>query len=535
MAFLLMDGPKLASFEATGLGSAHKQEASVKFIRRTAILAAAALAVASPASAQKSADTLRIMFVDAVPNIDMYFNSQRTGLILAHQAWDMLVHRDPATFEIKPALATDWKFTDDKTLDLTIRQGVKFHDGSTLSPDDVVYTINMAANPESKVATPSNYAWIDKAEKTGDWTVRIKMKKPTPAALEYLAMVTPIHPKAYREKVGPEEFARKPVGAGPYKIVKNEQGKEVVFERFEGYWAGSPKGKPAIKTLHVRFVPDLATEVTELLAQRADWIWNINPDQADSINKTPYLQAVRQESMRVGYLSIDAAGRSGAGNPLTKLKVRQAIWHAIDRKAMADKLIGGGSRVPPAPCFPTQFGCDAAAAVKYDYDPAKAKALLAEAGFANGFDIEFVTYVQPTSWSAAIQNYLQAVGIRPKITQLQVAAAIQKSWRGENPLYHGSWGSYSINDVSAILPVMFGGGNDDYARDPELIKLVEAGGATADKEARKKAYSAAIKRATENAYWLPLFTYVNTYAFAKQLEFKTFPDELPRFYLAKWK
>ena len=119
----------------------------------------------------------------------------------------MLVHRDPATFEIKPALATDWKFAEDNSLDLTIRQGVKFHDGSTLTPDDVVYTINMAANPDSKAATPSNYAWIDKAEKTGDWTVRIKMKRPTPAALEYLAMVTPIHPKAYREKVGPEGFA----------------------------------------------------------------------------------------------------------------------------------------------------------------------------------------------------------------------------------------------------------------------------------------------------------------------------------------
>jgi peptide/nickel transport system substrate-binding protein len=508
----------------------------VKLIRRTAILAAASLAMAPPAFAQKSADTLRIQFVDAVPNLDMYFNSQRTGLILAHHAWDMLVHRDPATFEIKPALATDWKFAEDNSLDLTIRQGVKFHDGSTLSADDVVYTINMVANPDSKVATPSNYAWIEKAEKTGDYSVRIKMKRPTPAALEYLAMVTPIHPKAYREKVGPEGFAAKPVGAGPYKIVKNEQGKEVVLERFDDYWSGSPKGKPAIKTLHVRFVPDLATEVTELLAQRTDWIWNINPDQIESINKMPHLQAVRQESMRIGYVQIDAAGRTGKDNPLTKQKVRQAIWHAIDRQEMANKLVQGGSRVPQAPCFPTQFGCDADAAVKYAYDPAKAKALLAEAGFANGFDIELVTYVAVTSWTAAIQNYLQAVGIRAKITQMQVAPAIQKSWRGEAPLYHGSWGSYSINDVSAIFPVMYGkGANDNYSRDPELEQLIADGGNTSDPAARKKAYSAAVKLITEKAYWLPLFTYVNAYAFSKQLEFKTYPDELPRFYFAKWK
>jgi peptide/nickel transport system substrate-binding protein len=507
----------------------------MRILRRALVTTAALALTAAPALAQKSADTLRILFTDAVPNVDMYFNSQRTGLILAHQAWDMLVHRDPATFEIKPSLATAWKFNEDNSLDLTIRQGVKFHDGSTLTADDVVYTINMASDPASKVATPSNYAWIEKATKTGDYTVNIKMKRPTPAALEYLAMVTPIHPKAYREKVGPDGFAAKPVGAGPYKIVRNEQGKEVVFERFDDYWAGSPKGKPAIKTLHVRFVPDLPTSVTELLAQRADWVWNINPDQMKGVNATPYLQAVQQESMRIGYMSIDAAGRSGP-SPLTNLKVRQAIWHAVDRQSIAEKLIQGGSRVPPAPCFPSQFGCDGDAAVKYPYDPAKAKALLAEAGFPNGFDIEYLSYVPNTQWTAAIQNYLHAVGIRAKINQMQVAPAIQKTWKGEAQITHASWGSYSINDVSAILPVMSGeNAPDNYSKDPELEKLIAEGGSSNDAAVRKKAYSAAIKIITEKAYWLPLFTYVNVYAYTKTIEFKTYPDELPRFYFAKWK
>jgi len=508
----------------------------VKITRRSALLStAAAAALPASARAQKASDTLRIQFTDAVPNVDMYFNSQRTGLILAHHAWDMLIHRDPATFESKPLLATDWKFVNDTQLDLNIRQGVKFHDGSALTAEDVVYTLGMAIDPASKVAVPSNYAWIDKVEKTGDFSVSIKMKKPTPAALEYLTMVCPIHPKAYREKVGPEGFAKAPVGAGPYKIVKNDQGKEVFYEKFADYWQGSPK-TATIKNLHVRFVPDLATEMTELLARKVDWIWNINPDQVDSVNRVPFLTAVPQESMRIGYLSIDAAGRSGADNPLTKLKVRQAIWHAVNRKEFADKLVGGGSRVPPAPCFPSQFGCDADAAVKYDYDPKKAKELLAEAGFPNGFEIEMVSYVQPTSWGAAIQNYLAAVGIKARINQLQVAPAIQKAQKGEAPLYMGSWGSYSINDVSAILPVMFGeGALDNYSKDPELEKLIAQGGNTSDKAVRAKAYSAAVKIATEKAYWLPINTYVNRYAYTKDLEFKTYADELPRFYLAKWK
>ena len=328
------------------------------------------------------------------------------------------------------------------TIEFTLRPGVKFHDGSPFTADDVVYTINLIADPASRLSTPANYNWLEKAEKTGDLSVRVTLKRPTPAALEYFALVIPIYPKAYREKVGAEGYAKAPVGAGPYKMTKVEPGVSIDFERFEDYWAGSPKGKPAIKKLSVRFVPDATTEMTELLAGRADWIWNMNPDQFDPVNKMPHLQAVRKESMRVGYLSLDAAGRTGADNPVTKQKVRQAIWHAIDRKAIADKLVTGGSRVPAAPCFPSQFGCDAEIAVPYDYDPAKAKKLLAEAGYPDGFDIELASYVLP-QWGSAVQNYLLAVGIRAKLNQLQTAALIQRAKAGE------------VRDVSRKLGQLF--------------------------------------------------------------------------------
>jgi peptide/nickel transport system substrate-binding protein len=496
-----------------------------------AVLSFALCAQAAPASAQKSTDTLRVVFRDAVPNIDPYYNNQRTGLILQHTGWDQLVYRDPTTFEIKPLLATEWKWIDATTLDFTLRQGVKFHDGSLFSADDVVYTINIIASPDSKVSTPSNYSWIEKAEKTGDYSVRVKLKRPTPAALDFLALVVPIWPKAYREKVGAEGYAKAPIGAGPYRITKVEPSVSVEFERFDDYY-DSPKGKPAIKKIFARFVPDAATELTELLSQRVDWIWNLNPDQMANVDKIPFLQTTRKESMRVGFLQIDAAGRTGAGNPLTNLKVRQAIWHAIDRQTIADKLVTGGSRVPPAPCFPSQFGCDADAAVKYDYNPAKAKALLAEAGFPDGFETELVSYILP-QWGS-VQSYLQAVGIKAKLTQVQVAAGTQRSQRGENPLYLASWGSYSVNDVAAFMPNYFIFSNDDYARDPELKQWVEEGGSTNDKEIRTIAYAKAITRVTERAYWMPLHTYVSTYAFSKTLNFTPYADELPRFFLTKW-
>src|SRR3954465_8712816 len=458
------------------------------------ILAAVVLGiVASPVLAQKSADTLRISMRDALPNVDPYYNNLRTGVVMHHQAWDTLVYRNPDTFKIEPLLATEWKTPNPTTIEFTLRPSVKFHDGSTLTADDVVYTLTVAADPNSRVSTPANYNWIEKAEKTGDLSVRVTLKRPTPAALEYFALVIPIYPKAYREKVGAEGYAKAPVGAGPYKMTRVEPGVSIDFERFEDYWAGSPKGKPAIKKMSVRFVPDPTTELTELLAGRADWIWNLNPDQFDNINKLPHLSAVRKESMRIGYLSLDAAGRTGADNPLTKLKVRQAIWHAIDRQAMADKLVTGGSRVPAAPCFPTQFGCNGEAATIYDYNPAKAKQLLAEAGYPDGFDLDLASYVLP-QWGSAVQNYLIAVGIRAKLNQLQTAALIQKAKAGELRAYIGSWGSFSINDVSAFLPNFFDGGADDYARDPDVQKGLVQAGSSIDPEVRQKAYSAAIQR-----------------------------------------
>ncbi|WP_424812303.1 ABC transporter substrate-binding protein [Roseococcus sp. YIM B11640] len=492
--------------------------------------------MSGPAAAQRNADTLRVVFRDSVPNIDNFYNNQRTGLILAHHAWDGLVHRDPETFNIVPALATEWKLVDPTTLDFTLRRGVKFHDGSDFSADDVVYTLNTVSKPEARVATPSNYSWIDRVEKTGDYSVRLHMKTPTPAALEFFALITPIWPKAYRERVGPDGYARAPIGTGPYRITRMDTASFVEYERFDGYYEGGPKGKPAIRKIHARFVTDAATELTELLAQRVDWIWNMNPDQIPNVNRLPTLQTLRQASMRVGYLSLDAAGRSGADNPMTKLKVRQAVWHAIDRQTMADRLVGGGSIVPPGPCFPSQFGCETGEAVLYDYNPAKARQLLAEAGYPNGVDVELTSYVQPRQWSEAVQSYLQAVGIRARLNMLQVSALIQRSWRGELAMAMGSWGSNSINDISAFMPNFFGEGSlDDYSRDPEIHRLLAEGGSSADPEARKRAYAAAIRRATEQAYFLPLHTYVNTYAFSRQLEFKAFPDELPRFYLAKWK
>lgn len=482
------------------------------------------------AHAQKAEDTLRVVWRDAVLDLDPYRNALRTGLVVAHHAWDTLVHRDPETLQLRPLLATGWRYVDPVTLEFDLRPGVKFHDGSPFGADDVVYTIN-AILSEPEVAVPSLFAFLDGAERVDESKVRIRLKRVFPAALEILAMAAPILPKSYRERVG-AGFSRAPVGTGPYRIAPADEATDFVLERNDAYFDG-PKGRPAIRRITVRQVADSAAELAAMASGEADWIWKYRPDLIEVLNRLPGVQTLRAEGMRVGYLVMDAAGRTGTGTPTTHLKVRQAVMHAVDRQAVARQFMPG-ARVLDAPCYPTQFGCDQGIAVKYEYDPAKARALLAEAGYPQGFETELVGYLLPQVQDA-IQGYLGAVGIQARVVQMPSGLALRRAARGSTPLGLGSWGSYSINDVSAVLPRFFGGGEQDYARDPEVRRLVLEGGEVGDPDQRRRAYSAAIRRITEQAYMLPLFTFVTTYAVSRQLVFKPSPDELPRFYSASWR
>ncbi|MFO1191632.1 MAG: ABC transporter substrate-binding protein [Rhodoferax sp.] len=506
---------------------------SLKKLLHHAVLAAC-LGIPVAAMAGKADDTLYITMRDAIPNIDPYYNTQSAAVVVNIHVWDTLVDRDPVSYEIKPALALEWKRIDDRTLEFKLRPGVKFHNGDAFSADDVVYTFNTILT-DKKVAVPSNINWMEGAEKVDALTVRVRSKKPYPAAIEYIVGTMPIWPKAYRERVGEVEYAKKPVGTGPYRITALESSGEIRMERFADHYAGSPKGRPAIKNLVIRAVPDQTTQIAELITGKSEWIQEVDPNQFDNLSRMPTVQTVRAEVRRLVYLNIAGGGRDNPASPLKNVKVRQAIIHAIDRKTMASQFMPGGSRVPDVVCFDGQFGCNPANNVqRYDYDPRKAKALLAEAGYPNGFDIDFYTYLTP-AWGGAVQNYLRAVGINAKMQQLQAAAVIQAAQQGKTPLAIATWGGFGINEVSSYLQYFFTGSAFDQALDKDIHALVDAGGATNDTRARAKAYDDAFRLIAERAHFIPLFTYVKTYAMAKDLNFKPHADDRARFYLASWK
>src|SRR3981189_296146 len=184
-----------------------------------AITCAIFVAAAPSALAGKGADTLTLAFRQEITTLDNYQEPSREGLILARLIYVSLLDKDMKTGEFKPELATSWRYGDDRPLEFELRHGVKFHDGTPMTADDVVYTLNLVSTKEYNARYQIAAPWIETPEKANDYKVRLIIKKPYPLALEMLAGNLPIYPKAYYEKAGPSGMGVKPVGTGPHPLV----------------------------------------------------------------------------------------------------------------------------------------------------------------------------------------------------------------------------------------------------------------------------------------------------------------------------
>ncbi|MGE0311801.1 MAG: ABC transporter substrate-binding protein [Lautropia sp.] len=496
------------------------------------LISAAALAPV-PAQAAKKDGTIRFANNQSPENIDPYFNNVRIGVIIGQHVWDTLIYRDPKTNEYSGNLAKSWTWVDDTTLDVELREGVKFHNGEAFDADDVVYTLNFVSKPENKVITQTNVSWIASAEKLAPFKARIKLKKPFPAAIEYLAGPVVIHPNEYYAKVGPKGMNTAAVGSGPYKVVEHVPGKVLRMERNKDYFKDSPKGQPKVDKLEFRFIPDVQTQAAEMLAGGLDLIFGVSPDQAKQMKTVPHLQVKSGETMRIVFLNLNTRD-DGPLPALRNQKVREAIAHAIDRETMVKTLVGDGARVLNVICYPSQFGCSDAGVPVFKYDVAKAKQLMKEAGFADGFEVDLYAY-REREQSEAMINYLRAIGIRANLRFMQYAAMREQIRANKVAMSHQTWGSFSVNDVSASTPVYYKFGPDDISRDPEVRDLLQKGDSVTDPATRKDAYSKALALIQARYLSVPLYALVSNYVAAKDLEFTTYPDEIPRFWEMSWK
>ncbi|MGH1357996.1 MAG: ABC transporter substrate-binding protein [Burkholderiaceae bacterium] len=510
----------------------------IRTLHKSALTVATTLALgaATPAWAAKADDMLTVAFQRGILNLDYTQTTKREYIILSELTDDRLFNVDNQTLELIPAVGKSFKYVNDLTIDVELRDDVSFHDGSKLTADDVVYTYTYALDKSTRNKLTKRMArWLKKVEKTGSHSVRFSLNVPYPLAVRDMARRVPLRQNGIYHADGEYKKTAQTTrlnGTGPYRVVSFLPGKKVVLERFDDYYGA--KGKPAIKTIVVRAIPDWGTQQAELLSGGIDWMYSVPTDMAENMGKTGKAEHLKGPSMRVGFLVLDAAGKTGAGAPLTKQKVRQAIIHAIDRQSIVDHLVKGSAEVIHAACHPVQFGCTDNVQ-KYPYDPSKAKQLISEAGYPDGFELDLWAY-REKDVAEAIAADLNKAGIKLNLRYVKLNALNKARRAGQIPAYFGTWASGGTADVAALANVHWREGSDrNLSGDPKVTELMLGAEDTNDSDKRLALYDQGLKLIAEQAYWAPLYSFTLNYLINTELNFPVRKDGLPRLYEASWK
>jgi peptide/nickel transport system substrate-binding protein len=495
-----------------------------------------ALLAASPAPAAQK-DTLVIGFYDVFSTLDHYQSTLRATIQLGYMIWDSLVTRNPDTGQILPGLARSWKMVNPTTWEFKMQPGVKFHNGNPCNAEAVRYTIeDRVLDEKQKSPQAGNFKWIKKVEVVDEVTFRILTHKPYPIVLERLNTLF-VYDPVYCKQAGDQKVAEAPMGSGPYMFVRWDRGSQIVLKKNPHYWV---PGIPKIDNVICRTIPEISTRVAEVIAGNIDFGMNFTPDVWEILEKSPNVASLEVPILRVDFWQFDGSGVVSKG-PWNDRRVRQAIIHAIDRKTIIQKVLGGHGSELHGPLNPLHFGYDPAVE-KYDYpyDPAKAKALLKEAGYEKGFPVDLWYYsaIQRQTNQAAM-GYLDAVGIKVKVKEFvgNVGQFLKlRDTRKITGIDNENWGSYNIFDADAILPAYFMiQERKCYNQDQELNDWLQEARESIDPAKRKALYSKAQIKIMKEAYWMPFYIIHQIYGRNKNLHIVVGKDEVPRFNEAYWK
>src|SRR3972149_5822814 len=308
-------------------------------MRSIVVVLALALAVLTGAAPAGPAPRGRVTVAIAsdTPTQDPHMHTARMGIIINQHVFDTLLTRDTKTWKPAPHLAESVKSVNPLTWELRLRKGVRFHNGEPFNAESVKFSFERVLNPDQKSPIRGNFTWIKSVDVVDESTVRIVTQKPYPLIQEILTFGNfGMVPPRYIKEKGDAAFAKNPVGTGPFKFVEWRKGERTVLEANEQYW----KGAPAIKTLTFRVIPETATQIAELLSGGVDIIRAVPPDQIPAIERSGTARVTATKILRVVFLQLDGDGRAGKG-PLTDVRVRRAINHAINVDEIIAKILGG--------------------------------------------------------------------------------------------------------------------------------------------------------------------------------------------------
>ncbi|MCW1927753.1 glutathione ABC transporter substrate-binding protein [Bhargavaea beijingensis] len=398
--------------------------------------------------------------------------------------------------EIVPSLATEWEMVDETTWEFKLREGVKFHDGTNFTAEAVKKTFDRVRDPDVASGKAYLYEMIESVEVIDQHTVQIKTAYPFSPLLSHLSHSggSIISPKLIDEDYAAMESGEEPgaainehpVGTGFFKFESWEPGVSVKLAKNEDYWDGAPN----VDTVTFNVIPESATRLAELETGNAHIIDPLQPNEVAQIESGDYATVNKQLSRALSFVGFNTEKE-----PFNDVRVRQAISMMIDNEEIVNGIYDGHGVPAKGPLAPGTFAYNESIE-GLGYNPEKAKQLLEEAGYADGFSTTLITNDNPQRIDIAVllQQKLKELNIDVKVEQMEFGSYLEKLTAGDQDMYQLGW-SNATGDADNGLYSLFHstqkgtGANKSFYGNPEVDKLLDAGRAETDEAKRKQIYN----------------------------------------------
>ena len=489
------------------------------FLKGTALAGMGALIGSSfvRASYAASRDRLTILSSISLDTLHPYAHSSSPHYGIWHNMIEPLVEVNYAKREYFGVLAESWQFQGKKWV-FKLRKNVRFHDGSLLTVQDVIYSINRIKN-DSQSLQKDNFRDLAEMQAIDDHTIAFTTEAPNAVFLDRLQNRF-ILGKAGTEAQSGDPGERKPVGTGPYRFVSWQRDGNLVMTRHDQYWGN----KADIKEVVTRRVKEDAGRVAGLLAGQGDITNNVPVEELSRFDKHPRVRAEKVEGVRMYFLAMNCTHK-----PFDNKLVRQAINYAVDPAVIIKHIYEGNGYVMNGPLGSNVIGFDPKIK-RYPYDPAKAKELLAKAGHAQGLEVKL--YFSPDRYPKAkevcqvIADQLAKAGIKTELVSQEFVIF----W-GKEGVNGGKLGFYYVGRPAADADTVY----DQYYRsgvtpriqykNPEFDKLIDEEQRTGDPKKRVAILQQAGRILMEDVPFVPLYTLAELYGAARNVVWKARPDE----------
>ncbi len=475
-----------------------------KRVAALALAMIALLAVTAGAADRKLKDTLRVATWEDLKTMDPQATNFASNWMVQLNIFDKLVYEDPEG-DVYPRLATSWKYLDDLTLEFKLRNDVTFHDGGKFTAEDVLFSIKRGkANPISA----STFAAFDVEHSVivDPYTIRLKFSTPYAAVFNTLSSGRgSIVSKAAVEKMGADAFARNPIGSGPYKLASWKTGTEINLVRNENYW-----GQKAItKNVTYVVIPEAANRVIELETGGVDAVFDVAANDIKRVKAMKDAHILMGDSNRYMTLTFSMKDKL-----LSNKDVRYALSYAIDKKSLVDAVYEGTATVADGMYPSNVFGFKRKGVIPYDV--AKAKELLAKAGYPNGFTMNFLIENREADIRLAeiIQNMWAAVGVKVKLFTMSAS-----TYTAQGNKYQAGMRAGNANEPSNILIIYDSAfGERLEPNDAALDKMLADAKKVLDSKKRAAAYGAIQDYLYDIRYTVPLAFTPVIYALSNKVE-----------------